>query len=484
MTGRAAPGRGAPIAVQIIGLLVAVLLIGQLATLAVVVVLPPPRPPIYRIEEIAAALKGAHTVPRNAPPLVRTFATAPLKERIGDLRTAGLKGDLARLLGVQPDKVALLVERPRFGFPFGDERHLDRDRRFHARMDGAAPGTGLAGSGAPPWAHPGDSDRLGPLQPIRVGIVVGEVEAAVADAPGRWVVVHSQSQGFPNAWQRRMLLWFLACLAILTPIGYLFARRLSAPIARFAAAAERLGRDPNAPPLALAGPAEIGLAAAAFNQMQARLARYVDDRTTMIGAIAHDLRTPIARVQFKLNRAPDALAADIRADLGQMEAMIAAVLAFVRDAAPAQERAPLDLLSVLEVVADDAADTGADVALEPSQPLIVEGDAAALRRLFANLVDNAVKYGKSARIHLTLAADEAVVEIKDQGQGLSSEEAERVFEPFYRVEGSRNRETGGIGLGLSVARSIARAHGGDVSLETGPIGLNAKVRLPGARSAR
>jgi signal transduction histidine kinase len=325
---------------------------------------------------------------------------------------------------------------------------------------------------------------LGSLQPIRVGIVVGEVEAAVADASGRWVVVHSPSQGFPNAWQRRMLLWFLACLAILTPIGYLFARRLSAPIARFAAAAERLGRDPNAPPLALAGPAEIGLAAAAFNQMQARLARYVDDRTTMIGAIAHDLRTPIARVQFKLNRAPDALAADIRADLGQMEAMIAAVLAFVRDAAPAQERAPLDLLSVLEVVADDAADTGADVGLEPAQPLIVEGDAAALRRLFSNLVDNAVKYGKSARIHLTLAADEAVVEIKDEGPGLSSEDAERVFEPFYRLEGSRNRETGGIGLGLSVARSIARAHGGDVSLQTGPTGLSATVRLPGARSAR
>jgi two-component system OmpR family sensor kinase len=204
----------------------------------------------------------------------------------------------------------------------------------------------------------------------------------------------------------------------------------------------------------------------------------------MIGAIAHDLRTPIARVQFKLNRAPDAIAADIRGDLGQMEAMLAAVLAFVRDAAPAQERAPLDLLSVLEVVADDAADTGADVALEPAQPLIVDGDAAALRRLFANLVDNAVKYGRSARIRLTLAADEAVVEIKDQGPGLSSEEVERVFEPFYRVEGSRNRETGGIGLGLSVARSVARAHGGDVSLETGPEGLTATVRLPGARSAR
>jgi two-component system OmpR family sensor kinase len=489
MKAGAAPRGGAPIAVQIIALLVAVLIIGQLATLAVLVVLPPPRPPIYRIEEIAAALKGAHTVPRNAPPLVRTLAAAPPKQQPEDFRAAALKGELARVLGVEPDKVALVIEHPGFMFPFGGERHLGRERRFRDRMAGEDAPPGFPDQAPPPWAHPGAPDRLGVsqtmrVQTMRVGIVVGEVEAAVADAPGRWVVVRSPSPGFPNAWQRRMLLWFLACLAILTPIGYLFARRLSAPIARFAAAAERLGRDPNAPPLALTGPAEIGLAAAAFNQMQARLARYVDDRTTMIGAIAHDLRTPIARVQFKLNRAPDAIAADIRGDLGQMEAMLAAVLAFVRDAAPAQERAPLDLLSVLEVVADDAADTGADVALEPAQPLIVDGDAAALRRLFANLVDNAVKYGRSARIRLTLAADEAVVEIKDQGPGLSSEEVERVFEPFYRVEGSRNRETGGIGLGLSVARSVARAHGGDVSLETGPEGLTATVRLPGARSAR
>jgi signal transduction histidine kinase len=218
--------------------------------------------------------------------------------------------------------------------------------------------------------------------------------------------------------------------------------------------------------------------------MQDRLARYVEDRTAMIAAIAHDLRTPLARVQFKLQRASDEIAADIRTDLSQMDAMIAAVLAFVRDAAPTQERGPLDLLSLLEVVADDAGATGADVSVTPGAALVVDGDAAALQRLFVNLVDNAVKYGGGARIRLFTEAGDAVVEIADDGPGLSAAERERVFEPFYRVETSRSRETGGIGLGLSIARSIARAHGGDVSLTTGGSGLTAVVRLPMAKTGR
>jgi signal transduction histidine kinase len=504
--------RGPPIAVQIIALLVAVLIIGQLATLAVVVILPPPRPPVYRIEEIAAALKTGRVIPRYAPALVRTPTTAPPTERNDDPHAAMLKAELARNLGVGLDAVRLTVERPpRYAFPFNGEPRMHRRDRFGDQMDDNGPGPNgqaqvpkpVQGQGAPGSTKVGSAD-VGPppgppqdqwgvggfhhhlhglgfwAQPDRMGVVVGQMQAAYAEAPGRWFVVRSPSEGFPNAWQRRLLLWFLACLAILTPVGYLFARRLSATIGRFASAAERLGRDPNAPPLALGGPAEISLAAAAFNEMQARLARYVHDRTAMLAAIAHDLRTPLARVQFKLNRADADLAADIRSDLGQMEAMIAAVLGFVRDAAPAHERAPLDLLSVLEVVADDACDTGADVAVEPGPSLIVEGDASALQRLFTNLVDNAVKYGAQARIRLTAEGAEAVVEVQDAGPGLSPEEIEKVFEPFYRIESSRNRKTGGIGLGLAVARSVARAHGGDVTLKSNDGGLLATVRLPGA----
>jgi signal transduction histidine kinase len=528
----ARPARfGPPLAVQIIGLLVAVLIIGQLATLAVILMLPPPRPPVYRVEDVSAALKGEQTAPRYGPKLVRSTAAAPPIERPGEMfRVAALRVQLARLLGVSDDRVRLVIEpRPVYDLLFGGggrRRHAHRGDRASITgppdlvapplppPPGAAPGPppgapedaaapappGAPGSAAPMGPPPDDAASFwmgrrhhggwfggrGGGASDRAGVIVGGLEAAYQLQSGPWVVVRTESEGFPNAWQRRVMLWFLACLLILTPVGYLFARRLTAPIRRFVAAADRLGRDPRAPPMTLSGPAEIGHAAAAFNEMQARLARYVEDRTAMIGAIAHDLRTPLTRVQFKLQKAPAGVAADIRTDLGQMEAMIAAVLAFVRDASLTQERGPLELLSLLEVVADDASATGSNVELEPGQALVVDADASALQRLFVNLVDNAVKYGDRARIRLSSDAAGAVVEITDGGPGLSATERERVFEPFYRVEGSRNRDTGGIGLGLSIARSIARAHGGDVTLEPadpGP-GLKAVVRLPVAKNGR
>jgi signal transduction histidine kinase len=471
--------------VQIIALLVVVLLVGQLATLAVVVLFPPPRPPVYRVDEIAAALKSGDAAPRYAPMLVRSFTSEAPKERSpNDPRVIGLKTDLARAIGVDVNQVRLSVEPPHGAFWFDSPRYHDHGARREAALlpppqtDDGPPPMGV--DQPPPWAHGGP--HLAP--PERMGVVIGEMDAAYQVQPGRWAQVRSPPQAFPNAWQRRMLLWFLACLLVLTPAGYLFARRLTAPIRRFASAADRLGRDPRGAPITLSGPAEIGVAAAAFNDMQARLARYVGDRTAMIAAIAHDLRTPLARVQFKLQRAPEDLAADIRSDLGQMEAMIAAVLAFVRDAAQVQERGPLDLTSLLEVVADDAAATGADVELEPGPAFVVEGGASALQRLFVNLVDNAVKYGGSAQIAIARDAGDVVVRVSDAGPGIATEEQERVFEPFYRVETSRSRETGGIGLGLSVARTIARAHGGDVTLDSNGVGLTAVVRLPGAPTAR
>jgi signal transduction histidine kinase len=503
------PRLGPPIALQIIALLVVVLIVGQIATLVVVFVLPPPRPPVYRVEEIAAALKTGGEAPRFAPALTRGFVPEPPKERLSrNGYVADLKVELARLLGVAPDQVRLSVEPHHgpFSFDQGGLRFRPRLRQPHSSEemmedrpppeedhftpptapDGAAAraqerGAEPMASGAPPpWYFP---ERRG-TPPERMGLVVGTMEAAYQVQPGRWAVVRSPPERFPNAWQRRMLLWFLACLLLLTPAGYLFARRLTAPIRRFAIAADQLGRDPRAPAMALSGPAEIGLAAAAFNEMQSRLARYVGDRTAMIAAIAHDLRTPLARIQFKLQRAPDDLAADIRSDLGQMEEMIAAVLAFVRDAAPTQERIPLDLMSLLEVVADDAAAMGADVEVEPGPSLVVEGGASALQRLFVNLVDNAVKYGGSARLQISQEGGDVVVRVSDTGPGLPEAEWERVFDPFYRVETSRSRDTGGIGLGLSVARTIARAHGGDVTLCAGAPGLIVVVRLPSSTPRR
>jgi signal transduction histidine kinase len=209
------------------------------------------------------------------------------------------------------------------------------------------------------------------------------------------------------------------------------------------------------------------------------LRRYVEDRTTMVGAIAHDLRTPLTRLRFRVEAAPEETREKMTADIDQMEAMIAATLAFVRDTATEPKRDKLELSSLLESVTDDMAETGARVTVEKAERVVISADSLALRRLFANLMENAVKFGGAARATLTVKDDAAIVEIEDDGPGVPEIELERVFAPFYRREPSRNRTTGGIGLGLSVARSIARSHGGDLVLENRPGGgLIARTTLP------
>ena len=261
--------------------------------------------------------------------------------------------------------------------------------------------------------------------------------------------------------------------------AFLFARGLAAPFALFAGAAERLGRDPTTPPLDMRGSPEIERAAAAFNEMQRRLRRYVEDRTGMIAAIAHDLRTPLTRLRFRVEAAPEALRPKMNADIEEMEAMIAAVMAFVRDASRAGERRPVELQALVAHVAGEMADTGLAVSVAPGSEAVVDGDALALRRLTGNLLDNAVKFGVRARARVYALDGAAVLEVDDEGPGVPEAEREGLFEPFRRAEPSRSRQTGGVGLGLAVVRTIARAHGGDAELENLPQGgLRARARLP------
>jgi signal transduction histidine kinase len=215
--------------------------------------------------------------------------------------------------------------------------------------------------------------------------------------------------------------------------------------------------------------------------MQARLKRYINDRTAMVGAISHDLRTPLARIRFKVEAAPPALKASVLSDVEQMEQMIGGVLALIRDEGQPRRREKLDLLSLIECVADDASMVGGQVEIaEEAAPVTVDGDPVALQRLFSNLVDNAVKYGGEARINVRQDGGAAVVEIADAGPGLSPDELVRVFQPFYRTDASRNLDNGGVGLGLPIARSTARAHGGDVELKSEAGGTTAVVTLPAA----
>ena len=418
----------------------------QLVSVILIFALPPPIPDFYRIGELVQAVHGAPpTFTERRPLVVRTSETPPAAAAEGRM-TGVIRAELARELGVAPDAIVIGGDRS----PFSDRRvfHILRDR----------------------MAREGGEEHF----------LVAPFALGVRQPDGSWKIVRPEGFGL-EPWQQRMLLWFVLSTLAMAPAAYVYARRISRPLQQFAEAADRLGRDPRGQPLALSlkGTSEINVAAHAFNEMQERLRRYVEDRTAMVGAIAHDLRTPLTRLRFRIENAPDDLRAKMAGDLDQMEEMISAALTFVRDATHAGERTRLELSSLIESLCDELAETGADAQADLGAKVVMHGDPVALRRLFANLLDNAVKFGDRARARVYEEAGFAVVEIADDGPGIPEADRERVFDPFYRREPSRSRQTGGIGLGLAVVRSVARSHGGDVELTNRPDGgLTARVRLP------
>lgn len=409
--------------------------------------LPPPAPDFYRLAEIERTFRGAPITFAERKPLERIVLRRPPSPALDGLAMPAIRGKLAQDLGVPAASVVV-----------AGERGLLSDRRIGRIIRDRAAKVGVR-----------DEEHF-LIAPFQVG---------VRQADGRWAVVRSQPVFGLNPWQQRVALWFVLSAIVMAPVAYVFARRLAAPIQLFADAAERLGRDPRAEPLPVKGPAEIRVAATAFNEMQERLRRYVEDRTAMVGAIAHDLRTPLTRLRFRIEGLPEEQRAKMSNDIDQMEEMISAALTFVRDASRPGERTPLELSSLLESLCDEMAETGASTEVESGEKVVLDGDPMALRRLFTNLLENAVKFGGRARTRVFRDASNAVVEIEDDGPGIPPADREKVFEPFYRREPSRSRQTGGIGLGLAVVRSIARGHGGDVLLvnRVGG-GLTARVQLP------
>ncbi|MER2583297.1 MAG: ATP-binding protein [Candidatus Competibacter sp.] len=282
------------------------------------------------------------------------------------------------------------------------------------------------------------------------------------------------------AWPTRLLLILLVLLVSVAVLAALAVRALTRPLAVLAAAAGELGRDIRRPPLDEKGPLEVQRAARAFNTMQERLIRYIEDRNRILAAISHDLKTPITRLRLRTELLDDApLKEKFLLDLDDMQRMAQASLDFLRGGEDSEPIAPMDLNALLESLQEDAEDVGHAVSISgaASQPLRCR--PLALKRCLTNLVDNALKYGQSAEIAVADTATRLRLIVRDHGPGIPAAELERVFEPFYRLEGSRSRDTGGTGLGLSIARNIARAHGGELSLRNHPQGgLEAVLELP------
>ncbi len=291
---------------------------------------------------------------------------------------------------------------------------------------------------------------------------------------------------FPMPAPGRLLAALAALIGGVLGLTWVAVRIATRPLSRMAEAARRLGEAPeHSPPLNIRGPTEVTQAAAAFNHMQQRVREHIAERTRILAAISHDLQTPITRLRLRAEMIEDdGLRTRFQADLDAMQALVREGLDYARSRDNTAPLQPVDVNGLLEALCSDAADMGWSVALHGRAAQPCPAQPVALRRALWNLVENGVKFGKRVEIVVEDSPTFALLRIRDHGPGLPEAELEKVFEPFYRTEASRSRETGGTGLGLAIARNLLRAQGGDVRLANAPGGgLEATVTLPRRGSA-
>lgn len=433
-------------------------LAGQIAAIVILAVI------------VAQALTGLLAFvmqPRRAPPLAPPFATAT---RIGvilkalDVATPPERSHLAEAFARDGVAITIGVPDPMPPVPTGRE--------------------------APPFLHPIMDEFRGPVAlrgpPLEPGPGAHPLALIAQLSDGTRVLIDSNLRE-PGALFIGIGLgpffFYLPFLAIAIAMLTVWAtRRVTAPLRGFADAAERLGNERSAPPLPERGPIELRRAAQTFNKMQEQLKRFVDDRTRMLAAISHDLRTPLTRLRLRVEAVvddPDEQQKMLQ-DLQRMDAMIASALSYLRDASRDEPVELIDFASLLQSVCDDFVDTGRDAQYVGLASLPLRCRPGMLGRAVTNLIENAIKFGGAAIVDL--ACDEhgsAVMHVDDNGPGIPDPEKQRAFDPFYRLDPARNAEIGGVGLGLSIARSIVQIHNGQISLaDLKPHGLRVVVSLP------
>lgn len=306
-----------------------------------------------------------------------------------------------------------------------------------------------------------------------------QILAAVQLAPDTWLNARILVPPPPPLWRQPVVLSTSVIAVAVALAVVLLVRRLTRPLAALAGAADAVGRGETPPPLPETGPGDIRQAANAFNRMTERLRRFLTSRTAMLAAISHDLRTPITSLRLRAEFVEDEENRDRMLEtLDEMQRITEAALDFAREDA-AEESRPVDLAALLQSLGDDLGALGWDVTCESPARAPMTCRPTSLRRALRNVIGNAVTYGDRARVTLDRDGDDWRIMVDDDGPGIPEAEAERVFEPFVRLEESRSRDTGGVGLGLSIARTIARAHGGDVTLANrAEGGLRVTMRLP------
>jgi signal transduction histidine kinase len=486
-----------------VALLVALAMgLSQALTAAAILLMPEPRPSGFDLAAASAALRGEPARTADDRPLTRRITDQPVADEhlSGDPMAMVMSIALARVLEVEDEDVRVRILPP-------DDRQdpaaqpgpagRDQPRLVIRRVTPDGPSVDRPPSVT--WTERHTVERQTP--PVsgasqredvtvtvdsdtrQVFVVADQLTFAPFAASlrledGRWATVEPP-RDWLSPWQARLLLALFVSLLLVAPVVWLMARGLTRPIRLFADAAQRLGANPEADPLPVSGPSELRRAIGTFNDMQASLRAHIANRTQTVAAIAHDLRTPLTRLRFRAEQAPKTLRDRLAADVEEMDALIAQAMAYVRGETRQTAHEPLDLTALVTDCVRGFAETGHAATLAPAPDVTVMGQPTGLRRALTNLIANAVHYGGRAEVRLDETPDRISIHVRDGGPGIPPERMEEVFQPFVRLEGSRNRATGGVGLGLAVARQIARVHGGDVTLSNCPDGgLAAILCLP------
>lgn len=419
--------RRLPILPQTLLLVVFTLVASLVVNFVLISALPMPRLAFYAMSDVAEALADrplAQRAKRIDPLLQMSMADAPPAADEDMVSNAGLSARLAALLGVPVERVRLLYKQDQSNWPF----------RYRENEAGV---------------------------PIRLGEAqfYNTVVAAVQREDGQWRVLQTPKRPIITRFQMRTLTAFVLSVLVILPFAFVFARQLTKPIRRFADAAEAVGADYEAPAVPIEGSVELRQAAEALNKMQMRLAETMAERTAMIGAIAHDLRTPLTRIAFRIEAAPEPVRLAVQADIAQMRGMVEASIGYIRQGHDIGERRPIEMMAMAERLVADYVAMGQPVSLAGNRAWVL-GNAVALERVLQNIIDNALSYAGSAEVNVGAAGGQVFVSVMDRGPGLRDAQLDEVFKPFNRGEPSRNRSTGGLGLGLAIARLIVVAHGG------------------------
>jgi signal transduction histidine kinase len=305
-----------------------------------------------------------------------------------------------------------------------------------------------------------------------------EMRLSIALTDGQWLNVGTRFERPPLQWPWVSILSFgITATIILVSVCWFLLTRLTGPLLRISRAADKLGRGENAGALLLRGPGEVRELTETFNRMQDRLTRFVADRTRLLAALGHDLRSPLAALRVRAEMVEEDESRDsLIASIEEMQEMVDATLSFAHGIASSEAYETVDLGTFLRLLKSDMLE---DFVLDESERVSVRLRPRSLRRALRNIIDNAHRYGGAVTVTFRQDSDHAVITISDDGPGIPETDLEQVFEPYFRLEKSRSKETGGTGLGLSIARTIVRAHGGDVSLSNRREGgLVATVTLP------